>query len=657
MALKPVDTSTTPRPRRTISLRLLMVVGFGGLVALSVGGVLAMSVYANYSNTLSLLNRQAIQLIDGMEQTINRDAAESERVVGGVADLFEQSVFDLDDTDAMKEILTTLLLSEQVVETITIIGSNKQSLGVGRRDGKIFDLRGPSGGPPPQRAGQRRGERPAGPGGSRPQEPGARQGAGPAAGAMPAEMPAFPTGDRPTWRQPELIRGILFHQVHQALKRDGQVKGVVVAAVGGHSLNRVVMAIGKDHGTRAFVANGRGELLAHSHHPQLFQGSPTIAAHAFPDDAIKAFAAGLEDIGDDNAEGVRIGSATDAAGNEYIFISKDITAMSPDPYALTAYFDAAEISTELERIAVSAIIGLIAFVLAVGLAILFGNRLSNPLRKIATSASQFANLDLDSYRPLPRSPVREIDEQTSAMNAMHTALSQFGQYVPKALVKRLLHSGTEATRSVEREITVMFTDVAGFTAMSEHLSAADVVKFLNEHFDLLCEQIASHRGTVDKFMGDGLMAFWGAPEADPDHAVHALEAVTAIAAVFEENNRERARQELPPLKLRIGLHTGRAVIGNIGGADRHNYTVVGDVVNVASRLEQLGKELNGDGDVVACVSGDCRKAAGAPANLVAAGSHILRGRSEPISVYRVDLDGSLGDSSGEAEGSAREISA
>ena len=341
----------------------------------------------------------------------------------------------------------------------------------------------------------------------------------------------------------------------------------------------------------------------------------------------------MQDLSEDRNDSIRIGRAEDSDNKEYIFISKDITSMSDKPYELTAYFDAAEISAELERITVSAMIGLAAFLAAVALAILFGNRLSSPLRKISASASQFANLELDSYKPLPRSPVREIDDQTSAMNAMHTALSQFGQYVPRELVRRLLKTGTEATRSVEREITVMFTDVAGFTAMSEHMNATDVVKLLNSHFDLLCEQISAHHGTVDKFMGDGMMAFWGAPEADEKHARHAIEAAIAIMAAFQANNGKRQSDGLKPLRLRMGIHTGRAVIGNIGGSDRHNYTVVGDIVNVASRLEQLGKELADGQDIVACVSGNSRKAAGNPANLVPAGSHVLRGRSEPISVY------------------------
>jgi len=666
MALKAVDTTATPKPRRTISLRLLMIVGFGGLVALSVGGVLAMSVYANYSNTLSLLNRQAIQLIDGMEETIQRDAAESERVVSGVANLFEQGEFEIDDQAAMKRVLTTLLLTEPVVETISIVATGQQRFGVGRNpDNQIFVLGSPvasrpdqgaarrSGPPPRQEAGQphRPGARPSGP--SKPDD----QQAGPESKQPEAANRTLSANDKPTWDEPELIRGVLFHTVNQALKRDGKVKGVVTASVGGHSLNRVVMGIGKDHGTRAFITNSEDEVIAHSHHPQLFQQKPTISLKEFPDDAIKAFAIGLNDVGSANDEGIRIGSATDDNQNDYIYISKDITAMSQQPYALTAYFDAAEIRGELERIIVSIIIGLAAFVLAVGLAILFGNRLSNPLRRIATSASQFADLDLESYKPLPRSPVREIDEQTSAMNAMHTALSQFSQYVPKELVKRLLHSGTEATRSVERDVTVMFTDVAGFTAMSEHLSAAEVVKFLNQHFDLLCDEIGSHGGTVDKFMGDGLMAFWGAPQADPKHATHALEAVNAIARAFAESNVSRANQGLKPLKLRMGVHTGRAVIGNIGGTDRHNYTVVGDIVNVASRLEQLGKDLVGEQNVVACVSGECRQAAGNPTELISAGSHNLRGRSEPIAVYTVDLNACYGENQNSAGRTPHEKSA
>ena len=104
----------------------------------------------------------------------------------------------------------------------------------------------------------------------------------------------------------------------------------------------------------------------------------------------------------------------------------------------------------------------------------------------------------------------------------------------------------------------------------------------------------------------------------------------------------------------MGIHTGPAVIVNIGGSDRHNYTVVGHIVNVASRLGQLSKELSSRQDIVACVSADCRKAAGDPPNLVQAGSHTLRGRSEPISVYTLFVDPS---EAAQADDSAQDMSA
>jgi len=624
MVLKTVDDSQPARKRPSISLRLLMIVGFGGLVALSVGGVLAISVYANFTNTLTLLNRQAIQLIDGMEETIDRDASETERVVSGIAALYESGSFEIDDTATLNQIAATLLMSEQMVEHIVVVDQSNAMFAWGRTPtGDIIELR-----PGSKDLPQEPGHPLSGLAGPTDKRPPARRG---------APLP-FPTGHTPVWLEPTVVKGTLYHSVARTLTRNGEARGMAMAAVGARGLNRAVQEISEGNGTTVFVTDHKGNVISHSKMPHLFKTDPRIALSAFPDSAVRSFAEGVDQIGVTGGEGVRIGVAEDENENEYIFISKDITAMSDKPYALTAYFDRADIGTELKRVAISAIVGLTAFVLAVALAIFFGNRLSRPLQRIAASASQFANLDLDSYRPLPHSRVREIDEQTTAMNAMHTALTQFGQYVPKELVRRLLHSGTEATRSVEREITVMFTDVNDFTAMSEHMNAADVVTVLNDHFDVLCEEIAEHHGTVDKFMGDGLMAFWGAPQADAHHARHALDAAAAIAASFEEHNRLRAERGLEPLRLRIGVHTGRAVIGNIGGADRHNYTVVGDIVNVASRLEQLGKQLIGDGTVIACVSSTCRKAAGNPPNLVFAGSHRLRGREEPIGVYTLILD-------------------
>ncbi len=599
------------KKRRTVSLKLLMVAGFGGLMALAVGGVLAMSIYANFTNTFSFLNRQAIQLINRMERSIERDAQEAERVVRGLAQLYTAGEFEIGVPASQNSILMTLLLTERVVEHIEIVDKDGKRTGLARRpNNEIVTID------------------------TAPQPSDTPNGNADA-------LPLAATHD-PVWNTPTMHRGHLFHTVSEALIRHQKTQGIAVAAVGAYSLNRIVSEIGRDNDTTALIVNADQEIIAYSRDPELFRDNPTIAIATFPDDAIKAYAAELNGTEEEHsrtiADNLQISSVTTEDGNDYIFLSREITTMSTRAYTLIAYFDAADVGSELRRALMAAVFGVLAFFLAVILAIVFGNRLSNPLMRIAASAKRFADLDLNSYAPLPKSRVREIDEQAGAMNSMHTALTQFGQYVPKELVRRLMQTGTEATRSVEWDITVMFTDVVGFTSMSEQLSAGDVVKMLNEHFELLCSQIESRQGTVDKFLGDGLMAFWGAPEADSDHASNAIEAARQIAASFQEDNLRRVKNGQPPLRLRIGIHTGSAVIGNIGSHDRHNYTVIGDIVNVASRLEQLGKELIEDDDIIILASADCRTAAGNPAHMTHAGSHELRGRRQPIDVFRLMTD-------------------
>src|SRR5258708_16097094 len=138
----------------------------------------------------------------------------------------------------------------------------------------------------------------------------------------------------------------------------------------------------------------------------------------------------------------------------------------------------------------------------------------------------------------------------------------------------------------------MFTDIAGFTHQAERLSASDTAAFLNDHFSLLIPCIEAEGGTVDKFIGDSVMAFWSAPEPQPDHADRACRTALAIRAAVSAENDARCGRGEPPIRLRIGIHTGPAVIGNIGSAERVNYTVVGDTVNMAQRCEALAKELN-----------------------------------------------------------------
>jgi adenylate cyclase len=174
----------------------------------------------------------------------------------------------------------------------------------------------------------------------------------------------------------------------------------------------------------------------------------------------------------------------------------------------------------------------------------------------------------------------------------------FGRYVSEEVVEKLLASGRQPNLGGEAlEVTVLFSDIRNFTAMSESLAPQEVVELLNNYFERACEPILAHGGTLDKFIGDAIMVVFGSPAPRPDHARHAIAAALALAERAADFQGWLARRfpergpELQDFHIGIGLHTGEVVVGNIGSPKRFEFTAIGDTVNTASRLEGLSKEL------------------------------------------------------------------
>ncbi|RYF80759.1 MAG: adenylate/guanylate cyclase domain-containing protein [Comamonadaceae bacterium] len=184
----------------------------------------------------------------------------------------------------------------------------------------------------------------------------------------------------------------------------------------------------------------------------------------------------------------------------------------------------------------------------------------------------------------------------------------FGSYVPPELVGEMLRDPARYTmRAESKELTVMFCDMRGFTRLSEGMTPAQLQPLLNMIFSRLASVISRHRGTVDKYMGDCVMAFWGAPLDAPDHAELAVRAADDMATEINAINEVLRRDGLPPVQLGIGLNTGLMHVGDMGSALRRSYTVIGDAVNLAARLEGLGEHYG-----VSIVAGaDTAKQAGA----------------------------------------------
>lgn len=215
-------------------------------------------------------------------------------------------------------------------------------------------------------------------------------------------------------------------------------------------------------------------------------------------------------------------------------------------------------------------------------------RFARQLRALSGSMDEVGRLELADTPFLP-TRVREIVAMQQALASMKGGLRSFARYVPRDLVKRLLQSGQEAKLGGEtREMTVFFSDIEGFTTIAESMTPAELVLMLSTYLEEMTKIIAAHGGTVDKFLGDGILAFWGAPEADADHALHAAQAALECSAKLDEQVKAGAFGGRT-LRARIGLASGPVLVGNIGTAERMNYTVIGDTANLASRLEALNK--------------------------------------------------------------------
>ncbi|MGH8689104.1 MAG: adenylate/guanylate cyclase domain-containing protein [Burkholderiales bacterium] len=221
-----------------------------------------------------------------------------------------------------------------------------------------------------------------------------------------------------------------------------------------------------------------------------------------------------------------------------------------------------------------------------------------------------------------------LKRQLEAERDRATLSGIFGRFVPQTIVNAMV-AGRGALAPVEREATVLFADIAGFTGMTQRAGAARTVEILNAYFDEVTRIIGAHNGIVTQFQGDAVLATFNVPVEDAGHARNAFEAARAILACVAE--REFARERI---RVRIGINTGSLVAGNVGGGGRQSYTVHGEAVNLAARLEALCKE-HGTSLLLSATTAKALP----NAKLIALGNIVVRGLAEPVTVFSIPADG------------------
>lgn len=234
-------------------------------------------------------------------------------------------------------------------------------------------------------------------------------------------------------------------------------------------------------------------------------------------------------------------------------------------------------------------VGIIAVGLGLIVSWLISLAVTRPLNATVQQLAKVGAMELD-FAPTPSSLLTEVDELAVSVNRMKVGLHSFSRYVPTDLIGRVLATGTEPVLGgEERELTIYFCDIVDFVGMAEQLEPDALLHQLGEYLEDLSQGITQTNGTIDKYIGDSIMAFWGAPEPQENHAELACRAMLDNKERMRQLRKQWRERGLPPLYARMAVHTGKVIVGNIGSEQRFNYTVIGDSVNVASRLERLNR--------------------------------------------------------------------
>lgn len=600
------------RDRPTLSIATVLALCFGILVAAGITAVLLIGFLTSGKNTFSLLNQLSVLMVDTIEESVHdylQPALDK-------AAYFEQQValgtFDTDDQETIENILLGAMAAAPQIEAVAFFDENlRQQVAIASPSGRVS-------------VEAREGD----------SEEGLQ------------EIAARAEADG------ELFWGELFFDVEgrityinviQPLFYQGRYEGFFGVIVSMPALSQFVTDIGRLFDATGFILYGDNQVLAHrkliNGHPDLSIDSPTVARDRLGDQVL----ANLEkrypaEAFERAAEvGVSVDMLELGRDNHFVVFSSVSTDFGDVPWTIGAYIPADIVGVEIERLVVSGVAGVGVLIISVLAAIILGRKLAQPIRRMAKSAAQVGDLDLASVQPLQPSSIRELKDQATAFNRMLAGLQSFETYVPRTLVRQLIASG-EGNQLVfeERELTVMFTDIVGFSSMAERMSPQDAAGLLNDHFQLLGACVEAEGGTIDKYIGDALMAFWGAPDEQPDHAARACRTAKAIVEAIAADNQRRREQRLFPVRLRIGIHTGPVVVGNIGAPGRINYTIVGDAVNATERLESLGKDLDEGSDVTVLVGAETITEAGlSDGDAQHVGAFEVKGKAEKLEVFRL----------------------
>jgi adenylate cyclase len=277
------------------------------------------------------------------------------------------------------------------------------------------------------------------------------------------------------------------------------------------------------------------------------------------------------------------------------------------------------------------IFGLLATAVQILIIYFLTGVISRPLEKLAFKVEKIQELGSEQL-PSVNSPVREIWTLSKAIDTLDAAVKSFAAFVPVGLVTQLLHSEQKLELGGHsRFLTIFFSDLEAFSSLSEEVPSQELLLRVSAYLELVTKTVNQEHGTIDKFIGDGVMAFWGAPALLDDHAWRACVAALRIERGMDALNERWRADGLKPLNVRIGIHSDAVLVGNIGSKERMSYTVMGDGVNIAARLESINKEFK----TRICISHTVYKEAGERLCVRPIDDVTVKGRRAKVPIYEL----------------------
>jgi class 3 adenylate cyclase len=596
------------------SMSVALALGLGFFVLTAVAGVLSVGLVSGYRNTVDLLRQKAQLLTGAQEAQLVRYLGAAEDQLAYAANLIERGEVVAGPEEDFTSLLLGALAATPQITTIAYIGTSLELTGAERLGNETSPLF--------------------------------------AAVAGDLDLMAIVTTarerDGPWW--PGLIWREEYGEALLAyalpLWREGEFAGVLIAMVSLQLLSEFVSELESEFGANAFILYGHDHILAHPLMAFGYDGltrlSPLPELMRFGDPILSSIWEERE-LGYMERmvlEGPGI-HAVAMGGSDYVFIHRPVEGYGTEVLRVGTYFLSGDMLSEVLRFKWAVMFCAVISLLSAVMAAIIGRQIARPVRRLSEGATRIYHLELESVQDIPESFFRELNDAAASFNTMLEGIRWFERYVPKNLVRRLIKFHRDpGLESSFRDVVIMFTDILDFTPLSEGMSAAETAAFLNDHFSLIAASVEREGGTVDKFTGDGVMAVWGAPETYDDLADRACRAAVAIKEKQLRFNEAWAAAGRAPVRVRIGMHIGRVLVGNIGSPMRINYTVVGDAVNVAERLQELGKTLgNVDAQVNILVSGALVEGLSERFELKPLGDQPIRGRREKVAVFALTGQG------------------